>query len=246
MESKEVWRQNLITIQLTSKVTETVTIQDAQILTYTFTAQSRAIAESAKLVRTRRDATNVVEPADYTLDLGAGSLTLESKIVAAEDVFELSYQTLTPLRLWTGQGGLRVGSHLYQGGGAALGVSEVETTSGEPDKRVTLSLSGIPRALRRQFLQDVGPKEVLIEWIFSRDRGVTWSKIPISFRGRLSTPSLSEGAFQIEIETQRGDVDRGRPLRWSHEDQQRRHPGDLGLEHMRALAKQGVETGWPP
>lgn len=174
---------------------------------------------------------------------------MESKEVWRQNLITIgdhSTESGFPLRLWTGQGGLRVGSQLYQGGGAALAVSEVETASGEPDKRVTLRLSGIPRALRRQFLQDVGPMEVLIEWIFSKDRGSTWQKIPISFQGRLSTPSLAQGVLTVEVETMRGDVDRGHPLRWSHEDQQRRHSGDKGMEYMRALAQQGVQTEWPP
>lgn len=178
---------------------------------------------------------------------------MESKEVWRQNLItigENSTESGFPLRLWTGQGGLRVDSRLYRGGGAALGVSEVETASGEPDKRVTLSLSGIPRALRRQFLQDVGPKGVLIEWVFSLDRGKTWSKAPstapFAFRGRLSTPSLVQGVLTVEVETMRGDVDRGRPLRWSHEDQQRRHPEDKGMEYMRRLANEGVTTAWPP
>lgn len=251
MESKEVWRQNLITIQLTSKATETVTVQDAQVLTYTFTPRSGALAESAKLVRTRDGSTSVVDPADYTLDLSAGSLTLEAKVVEAEDSFTLSYRTLNPLRLWTGYGTLTFGNRNYTGAGSVLGVSEVETALGEPDKRVTLSLSGVPRASRRRFLQDVGPKEVVIEWIFSLDRGKTWSKAPndmtpFTFRGQLSSPSMTQGVLTVEVETMRGDVDRGRPLPWSHEDQQQRHPGDRGMEYMRILANEGVTTAWPP
>ena len=159
----------------------------------------------------------------------------------------ITIETSPALRLWTGYGPLRIGETAYEGGGKALSIGEAETASGEPDKRLTITLSGIPRALRERFLQDVGPAPVTIEWIFSRDSGATWNKIEnLSFQGRLSTPGLSDGVFQIEIETRRGDVDRGQPRRWSHEDQRRRFSEDLGLEHMRALAQQGVETGWPP
>lgn len=162
-----------------------------------------------------------------------------------QNLITVEYETV--LRLWTGEGDLEFGGQTWRGGGAALRVSEVETASGEPDRRVTLTLSGIPRDLRREFLQDEGPLPVTVGWIYSTDRGGTWTEIPISFRGRLSTPALSDGVLTVEIETQRGDVDRGRPLRWSHEDQQRRFPGDLGMEYMRKLAHDdGIETGWPP
>ena len=159
----------------------------------------------------------------------------------------ITIETDPVVRLWTGQGALTMNSQRYEGGGQALALGEAETRSGDPDQRMTITLSGIPADMRRKFLQDVGPAAVTIEWIYSNDSGKTWSKITdLSFRGRLSTPGLSEGAFQIEVETQRGDVDRGRPLRWSHEDQLRRFPSDKGLEHMRALAREGTETGWPP
>ncbi len=158
----------------------------------------------------------------------------------------ITIETSPVVRLWTGYDRLSIGGHSYEGGGKALSISEAETTSGDPDRRMTLTLSGIPTDTRRKFLQDVGPLPAMIEWIYSNNSGASWQKIPLSFRGRLSTPAFSDGTFQIEIETLRGDVDRGRPLRWSHEDQQRRFPEDKGLEHMRTLAQQGVETGWPP
>ena len=152
-----------------------------------------------------------------------------------------------PLRLWTGPGSLTLDEQTYLGGGQALGVSEYERASGEPDRRLRITLTGIPTTLRARFLLDSGPLPVTVEWIHSADRGKTWTKVPaLALRGRMSSPSLAGGSVTIEIETQRGDVERGRPLRWSHEDQQRRHPGDLGLEHMRALSQQGVDTKWPP
>lgn len=178
----------------------------------------------------------------------------------------ITIETSPAVRLWTGQGALTLNSQRYEGGGKALAIGEAETRSGEPDRRMTITLSGIPTGVRRKFLQDVGPAPVTIEWIYSRDSGKSWTKIAgLSFRGRLSTPGLSDGVFQIEIETLRGDVDRGRPLRWSHEDQQRRYPRenytvknkdtgrletrqgpDLGMAYMKQLSRKGTESSWPP
>lgn len=39
----------------------------------------------------------------------------------------------------------------------------MELTSGEPDRRITIEISGIPNSLRGKFLQDIGPLPVLIE-----------------------------------------------------------------------------------
>ena len=151
------------------------------------------------------------------------------------------------VRVWTGQGSLTLDGADYAGGGKALAVSGAETRSGDPDKRLTITLSGIPTDIRSTFLQDVGPLPVTVEWVYSSDSGESWQKVPgVLFRGRLSTPVLSEGVFEIEIETERGDVDRGRPLTWSDEDQRRRFTDDHGLEYMRQLSREGTESAWPP
>ena len=150
-------------------------------------------------------------------------------------------------RVWTGYGDLTVGTRTFLGMGRALSVGAMELSAEEPDKRLVIELSGIPQDQRAVFLQDVGPVEVLIEWVWSNDAGETWTKLTdIQFRGRLSSPSFSDGVFRIEVETYRGDVDAGQPKLWSNEDQQRRTPGDLGMEYMRILANEGLETGWPP
>lgn len=162
-----------------------------------------------------------------------------------QNLITVEYKTV--MRLWTGRGDLEFGGQTWRGGGAALRVSEVETASGEPDRRMKIEISGIPNSLRGKFLQDVGPLPVLIEWVWSSDSGKTWNKLrDIQFRGRLSSPSFANGVFSVELETYRGDVDRGAPRLWSHEDQQRRTAGDKGMEYMRLLSQEGVETGWPP
>ena len=159
----------------------------------------------------------------------------------------ITVETDPVTRLWTGVGSLTIGGHGFTGGGAALSVSAMELTSGEPDRRMKIEISGIPNSLRGKFLQDIGPLPVLIEWVWSSDSGATWNKLrDIQFRGRLSSPSFANGVFSVELETYRGDVDRGAPRLWSHEVQQRRTAGDKGMEYMRLLSREGIETGWPP
>ena len=158
----------------------------------------------------------------------------------------ITIETSPVLRFWTGQGDLTLSGNTYQGGGKALGVGELEVASGSPDRRMTITLSGIPTSLRTKFLQDVGAVKVSVAWIYSSDKGESWSLAPVSFSGRLSAPAMGEGTLTVEVETLRGDVDRGVPRFWSDEDQQRRTSGDKGMAYMKQLAKKGVETGWPP
>ncbi len=158
----------------------------------------------------------------------------------------ITIETSPVVRLWTGQGDLTLSGNTYQGGGKALAVGELEISSGSPDRRMTITLSGIPQDLRTQFLEDVGAVKVKVEWIYSSDQGASWSLAPVSFSGRLSTPALGDGSLTVELETLRGDVDRGQPRHWSDGDQRRRTADDLGMEYMAQLARKGVETGWPP
>ena len=92
----------------------------------------------------------------------------------------------------------------------------------------------------------MGAVAVEVALIFSHDKGATWQSAPLTYNGRLSSPTMVNGRLTVELETLRGDVDHGEILYWSHEDQQRRFPGDKGFEYMRQLAGKGTETGWPP
>ena len=159
--------------------------------------------------------------------------------------YVISIETDPPTRIWTGQGRLNFNGQNHEGAGRLLHVSNIQLET-RPSKRVTITLSAIPKAIRAQFLQDVGALKTTIRLIFSKTQGKTWQAAPLSFSGRLSTPNMSDGKLTVEIETLLGDVDHGITLFWSHEDQQSRDPDDLGMEYMRQLSRQGVETGWPP
>ena len=161
--------------------------------------------------------------------------------------YAITIQTDPPTRFWTGRGRLDYSGDLFEGGGQAVGVGEVELVSGNPDRRLTITLSSIPSALRAQFLQDVGAVEVEVALIFSADRGSTWQSAPLSYSGRLSSPTMVNGRLTVELETLRGDVDHGEVRYWSHEDQERRFPGDKGMEYMRQLSEgDGDEYMRPP
>ena len=175
-----------------------------------------------------------------------GDLTVEAvKIPATWIQYIVDIATNPPERFWTGVGRLTYQGLQYEGGGQLINVSNLEV-SFEPDRRTEIAISAIPTALRSKFLQDVGAALVTIKLLYSKDNGQTWLPSALEFSGRLSTPTMVDGILSVEIETLRGDIDRGLVLFWSDEDQQKRSPGDLGMSYMRQLAQQGIETGWPP
>jgi len=152
----------------------------------------------------------------------------------------------TPVyRFWSGDGDLTLDGKDYQGRNF-ISLSTAETSLDAPNTRLTASFAVAEPGLRQALMQDPGALTVIIEWIASIDQGQSWRRVPRKFVGRLSQPVIKDGIYTIEIETFGGDVDRGRPLKWSHEDQQQRHSGDRGLEYMRQLSE-GISTArWPP
>ncbi len=151
----------------------------------------------------------------------------------------------TDYRFWSGAGDLTYGDRTYRGRGGLIELAGAETDIESPDRRITARVAIVNDELRTALMQDPSPLTVAIEWLYSWDHGHSWQRVPRRFVGRLSRPVIKDATYTIEVETHGDDIDRGRPLRWSHEDQQTRYPGDKGLEYMRELAS-GLEAAWPP
>ena len=149
----------------------------------------------------------------------------------------------TDYRLWSGDVDQVFGGETYMAG-HFIEIGHAGNEIGTPVRRATAAWALRDDVDKSFLLDDIGPKTVLVTFIFSRDKGLTWREAPGSHRGRLSSPSYRSGIYSIEIETYRGDADRGRPQRWSHERQVKRN-GDRAFEMAADLAA-GIETKWPP
>ena len=148
---------------------------------------------------------------------------------------------------WSGEGNITVAGTTYQGatvnGQAFLDISAVDQTQGLPIKRATARMAVAPELTRRMLQQDYGPIPIEVGWVRSRDGGRTWTRLPRSFTGRLSSPRLLDGLYEVEIETVLGDADRGTPLRWSYEAHVHRH-NDKFFEAVASYAG-GIDVSWP-
>lgn len=160
-----------------------------------------------------------------------------------------------PLRYWTGEGDLTLPDGTYTGiGFVALSASEESTEA--PSSRLQISIHvgdppGASATLRQQLLsirqrinEGFGFEDITIRHIISNDHGRTWQIIPWRFFGKLSNSQITDGLWTVEIETFKGDADRGRTLLWSDSTQLARFPGDKGMNFTRKIS-QGVPTEWP-
>lgn len=152
-------------------------------------------------------------------------------------------------RLWTGPVPILIGGRTYQptGGpdGSLMGISGGDSVAGGAGSRTRVHIFVWPTSVLRDLSQDIGPARVDIHWIMSPDYGLSW-RVLRTFRGRLSDPVLDRttGEYSFDLETYSGDRDRQRPLYWSDEQQEARHPGDRGMEHLSELAA-GKRIDWP-
>ena len=148
-------------------------------------------------------------------------------------------------RIWSGSEPLTLGAKTYAPG-HMIGIQHAVSETGAPSRRATASFAVADPSVRAALLQDEGPALVEVQFLHSADRGITWTIAGARAMGRLSSPVLRDGIYSVEIETYKGDVDRGRPAKWSHERQVKRGAGgDLAFEMAAQLAI-GIETRWPP
>ena len=133
---------------------------------------------------------------------------------------------------WNGRGEMTVtvpslgGPITYMGNvqdkGPLIEIGDVPFTAELPDRRASFKLALTGESARAAWNADLGAVQVQMNWIWSRDNGRNWTLLPMEFVGRLSNYQIKDGELAGEVETYLGNIDRGRPLMWSHEAQQRR------------------------
>ena len=147
-------------------------------------------------------------------------------------------------RFWSSDGDLTYAGNTYQGG-RGLSIEHTAAELGAPVRRAVVSLA--LQDLNDIFLNDLGPVQVEIEYIYSSDRGITWLATGERFIGLTSTATFVDGAYSVEIETYTGWIDQGPQLKWSHETQVGLDPGgDFFMEMTRTLeGRTTLESNWP-
>lgn len=160
-----------------------------------------------------------------------------------------------PTRLWEGEGDLefavdgttRTWAGTRDGERAAVEAAPVQNVrQGAPSRtKIRILIGRNQAALRHLILRgDPGPIDVLVHFIYRPPGERDWSLLARNRRGQLSNGEFVGGAYEYELETYSGDVDRQQPRKWSNEQQLADHPGDRGLEFAADLA-QGKDIRWP-
>jgi hypothetical protein len=152
-------------------------------------------------------------------------------------------------RLWTGIGDLAFGGNTYLGAGALLGISPITETTEVRSVGISATLSGMPPSIIQPVLaQARHGRPVVVRLALLELDGKTIVGDPIvAFEGRLDVPSIEESGgtcvVRITAESRLVDLERPRERRYTHEDQQIDHPGDLGFDFVAGLQDETVPWG---
>lgn len=143
---------------------------------------------------------------------------------------------------------LTIGGNLFLGVGALGAITATEESGELRAYGLTVSLTGIPRDLVAVALQQAYQGRRATVW----DVPLTAAGQPVAdpivmFRGRMDTMDIElgedVGTVRLRLENRLADWERPRIRRYTHEDQQRAHPGDRGFEFVSATTEK--EVIWP-
>lgn len=163
------------------------------------------------------------------------------------------------LRIWTGVGSLEWNSYTWQGAGNLIELSTLSEGTGVRADGIEAVLSlGFPNLSQAvaENIASLALEEVKqggdckVYWVLFTRVGNRWQIVAepaVWFKGRIDIPTIDgipgKPVFRLTAENRMATFKRARGGVYSHEEQQRRFPGDLGLEFIHELTQQQTAVG---
>jgi hypothetical protein len=158
---------------------------------------------------------------------------------------QLNWPTGT-VRCWNGYHDLTWDSQTWIGTGHLGSVGEIGENSDGTANGLSITLSGIPASVLSNALENNSQGQPAKVW-FGVIQNQSFSVDPyLVFDGMIDTASISDegGSATVTINLEKEMIDdRTTASRYTHEDQQRDFPGDLGLEYVAGLANRQFMWG---
>lgn len=155
-------------------------------------------------------------------------------------------------RTWQGWSTLVAGGHEWTGNGGLISVSEIDASPSQFASSFSLTMSGLPDdqfdAYAKLYMADPDEYRGRQVIVFLQVFDGNWQPLDQPYAlatGFMDVPSfeVTEGAARITLQCEGAFVTRKRP-RWgfyTDADQQRRYPGDRGLEFTPVAATRNVK-----
>jgi hypothetical protein len=140
----------------------------------------------------------------------------------------------------SGIGNLQWNGQTWIGMGSLGTISAIEESSEIKATNVTFTLSGIAHDMLQKALGEVRQGYPVKLWFgtLGDNNNVIADPLQI-FAGRMDVPSIDEGTqtstISIAVENRLIDLNRSRERRFTDQDQQIDHPGDLGFQYVQFI-----------
>jgi hypothetical protein len=155
-----------------------------------------------------------------------------------------------PVRFWTGLSNLSWGGYTWAGSGSLGTVTPIDEIIETSAAGLTFTLSGIPSNLATLALEDAYRGRRCRLWLAIVNTTPAVVDAYQIFGGRMDTLKISDAgqtsSISVQAENALIDLQRARNLRYTHEEQQRLFPGDLGLAYVATLADALIYWGVNP
>jgi hypothetical protein len=168
------------------------------------------------------------------------ALAISAKVIRPCILVSLQFKTEV-LNLWTGNYELSWGGRTWNPVGTLMAISGISEDSEVNAKNVTISLSGIPSDLIGLALTEVqrGLSATVYLGLFEAN-GVTLVPDPVvAYVGRMDQPTINDAGdsctISINLENALVDMNRSVWRRYTSDDQQLDHPGDLGCAFVASI-----------
>jgi hypothetical protein len=145
-----------------------------------------------------------------------------------------------PIYVWSGLGQISWNGQIWTGLGHLGTISAIEESSEIKATNVTFTLSGIPQDQIQHALGQVRQGNPVKLWFGSLGDNNNVLADPLQiFAGRMDVPTIDEGTqtstISIAVENRLIDLNRSRERRYTDQDQQIDHPGDLGFQYVQLI-----------
>jgi hypothetical protein len=163
---------------------------------------------------------------------------------------QLSFVTMN-VYLWSGLGSVTWNNQTWAGLGSLLGVSTAEDSSNVEAKGITITIAGLNPTLLPEPLQDykLGLPALVYLGFFDGNNVLVDTPL-IAWSGRMDQPTLDIGAKEatvnISCENRLIDMNISVSRRYTNEDQQMDHPGDLCFQFVDSLQERTLFWGQFP
>lgn len=151
------------------------------------------------------------------------------------------------VRLWTGYGNKSWGGHTWSGAGDFGGLTPIDETTEIGAAGLTFKLSQVPSTSLALALGDNYRGKPCKLWLAVLDASDAVVDTYQVFAGRMDVMKIEDGdgtgAIAIQAENRLIDLSRPRTRRYTDAEQQRRYPGDRGLEYVAKLPEKPLYWG---